>query len=140
MNIHLEENALTPEQFLELRYAVGWNGAVQQIEKSLTNGLFNLLAKDGEQIVGMGRLIGDGVMYWYIQDLIVVPSYQGNGIGKLILNKLISYTCQHSLPNTIVTIGLMSARGKETFYQKFGFIERPNDVFGAGMVMNKTVC
>ena len=31
-------------------------------------------------------------------------------------------------------IGLMVAKGKEDFYKKFGFIDRPNDVYGPGML------
>lgn len=31
-------------------------------------------------------------------------------------------------------VGLMSAKGKEEFYKRFGFIERPNESYGAGMI------
>lgn len=134
MDISLEENVLTAEQALMLRTSVGWQGILHQLEKALKNGLFNVAAKDGDKVVGMGRLVGDGVVYWYVQDLAVLPDYQGKGIGKRIMHRLIEHVKQNSLPDTSVTIGLMSAKGKELFYEKFGFTARPNDTYGAGMI------
>lgn len=89
MNISYEENSLTAKQFLALRESVGWKGFEFQIEKALESGLYNVLAKDDEQVVGMGRLVGDGIMYWYVQDVIVNPRYQGYGIGKAIMKRMI---------------------------------------------------
>jgi len=67
--IHYEENTLTAKQFLSLRESVGWKGEELQIGKALEAGIYNVTAKDGEQAVGMGRLVGDGIMYWYVQDV-----------------------------------------------------------------------
>ena len=134
MNIIYEENTLTAKQFLLIRESVGWEGNIPQIEKSLESGIYSVLAKDDEQIVGMGRLVGDGFMYWYIQDVIVKPQYQSNGIGKAIMDYLFRYIEKNSLPNTTVTIGLMAAKGKDDFYEKLGFVARPNDTYGAGMI------
>ncbi|WP_253287331.1 hypothetical protein [Clostridium bornimense] len=44
------------------------------------------------------------------------------------------YIYNNSLSDTKTTIGLMAAKGKEEFYKKFGFIERPNDHQGPGMI------
>ena len=134
MNLHYEENTLTAKQFLSLRESVGWKGVEFQVEQSLKLGLYNVLAKDGEQTVGMGRLVGDGIMYWYVQDVIVDPQYQGQGIGKEIMGHLFRYIEENSLPDTTVTIGLMAAKGKEDFYEKLGFIARPNEIYGPGMI------
>ena len=133
MSIHFEENTLTAKQFLLLRQSVGGTGVELQIEKALESGLYTILAKDGEQVVGMGRLVGDGFTICYIQDLIVLPEYQGKGIGTAIMEKLIDYIKDNAIPNTYVTAGLFSAKGKESFYEKFGFYIRPNENRGAGM-------
>ena len=135
MNIYFEENSLTAKQFMALRESVGRQSlALFQVEKSLESGLYNVLAKDGEQVVGMGRLVGDGVMYWYVQDVIVKPQYQGQGIGKAIMEHIMRHIEKASLPNTAVTIGLMAAKGKDDFYEKLGFIARPTETYGAGMI------
>ena len=134
MNISYEEDSLTTRQFLSLRESVGWKGIDFQVEKALESGLYNVLAKDGEQVVGMGRLVGDGIMYWYVQDVIIKPEYQGKGIGKAIMEFIMRHIEENSLPNTTVTVGLMAAKGKDGFYEKLGFIKRPSEIYGAGMI------
>ena len=134
MNISYEENTLTAKQFLTLRESVGWKGVEFQIEKALKHGLYNVIAKNGDEVIGMGRLVGDGIMYWYVQDVIVNPRYQGKGIGKEIMRYLTQYVEKNSLPDTTVTIGLMAAKGKEDFYKKLGYIARPTEIFGSGMM------
>ena len=137
MEYALVDNMLTAQAFLALRKSAGWEGAtIQQVEKGLGKSLFTVAAIKDDCTIGMGRLVGDGFNIWYIQDLIVFPEYQGKGIGKSIMQRLITYAQSNSLPGTGITIGLMSAKGKETFYSKFGFRVRPNEKEGAGMVLN----
>ena len=83
----------------------------------------------------MGRLVGDGAMIWYIQDVIVVPEYRHSGVGTAIVQKLMEYARRDAMPGTSVAVGLMSARGKEPFYEKFGFYARPTEHEGAGMMI-----
>jgi len=139
MSILYEENTLTAKQFLVLRESVGWKGDEFQIEKALQCGLYNIIAKDGEKVVGMGRLVGDGIMYWYVQDVIVNPQYQGKGIGKEVMRFLTQYVEKNSLQNTTVTIGLMAAKGKEAFYERLGYIARPSEIYGPGMIKHHKI-
>ena len=139
MNIHYEKNVLTADEFLALRESVGWTGVRNQIEQALKCGLYNIVCKNGDEVVGMGRLVGDGVLYWYVQDVIVKPQYQGSGIGKTIMQHLTTYVEKHSLPDTTVTIGLMSAYGKTEFYEKLGFIARPTEIYGPGMIKHHKI-
>lgn len=76
--------------------------------------------KDGK-LIGMGRLVGDGAMYWYLQEIIVLPEYQGLGIGTMIVEHLVDYAVKNSSTGKFTTIGGVSAKGKEGFYQKLGF-------------------
>lgn len=64
-------------------------------------------------------------------DIIVLPEFQGRGIGKKIMATVLEFIDSHSVNNSI--IGLMSAVGKERFYESFGFIKRPNERMGCGM-------
>ena len=82
----------------------------------------------------MGRLIGDGAVISYIQDLIVVPEYQGKKIGSKIIDRLISYADELRMPGTVMMLDLMCAKGREQFYEKHGFIARPTDTLGPGMI------
>jgi ribosomal protein S18 acetylase RimI-like enzyme len=69
----------------------------------------------------------------YIQDIIVKPEYQRLGIGTIIMNEIIKYIIEEYPQGTMVC--LMAAKGIENYYKKFGFIERPNEVYGAGMIL-----
>ena len=60
-------------------------------------------------------------------DLIVLPSYQGSGIGTRILDEITDKCRSLGIPD----IQLFCARGKAGFYEKHGFARRPAD--GPGM-------
>jgi len=136
VDIEYRENALTAEALAGLRNQAGWSHTeVFQAEKALERTLFSVAALSGGEIVGMGRLVGDGVLIWYIQDVIVVPERRGAGVGSEIVRRLVEYAKAHSLPGTNVAIALMSAKDKEPFYEKLGFYRRPNGHEGAGMMI-----
>lgn len=130
-----DENNLTVEQYLHLRQQVRWKPlAPQQAQKALANSLYVLSAYHDDELVGMGRLVGDGAVICYIQDLIVVPNIQTHGIGSMIIERLIAYAASLGFPGTTMMLDLMCAKGRETFYQKHGFIARPTDELGPGMI------
>ena len=133
--ITYEENTLKVQHFLALRESVGFRVIDEvQVEKAIKNGLYNVIAKDSDKVVGMGRLVGDGYIYWYVQDVVIDPEYQGKGIGKEIMRYLTKHIENNSIPNTTVTIALMAAKGKDDFYKKLGYFTRPTDKFGPGMM------
>ena len=121
-------------QYSQLRAAVGW-GVYKEavIEQSLPNTLYSLCAFVDGELVGMARIIGDGGMVYYIQDVIVLPAHQRQGIGTQMMDRVMAYIRAHASHNTIV--GLMAACGKEPFYEKYGFTRRPTERLGAGMTM-----
>jgi GNAT superfamily N-acetyltransferase len=67
--------------------------------------------------IGMGRAISDGVSDAYIQDLVVMHEFRGQGIGKKILTCLIEYC----LSKRIYWIGLIAEPGTAEFYLPAGF-------------------
>lgn len=122
IQVELLDNVLKPEDFVRLKVATGFmERPLEQVEKALNNGLFNVSAVCGGKVVGMGRLVGDGAMYWYLQEIIVLPEYQGKGIGKSIVNRLIEHIKSTAVPGTKIEVGLTAAKGKEPFYEKLGF-------------------
>ena len=140
MKIQYVQNKLTADEFLMLRKSVGMHEKTfAQAQKALKNGLFSISAMHDNNIIGMGRLVGDGSMYWYIQDVAVLPEYQVKGIGKEIVLRLLEFIRANSQPGTVTTIGLMAAKGKEGFYSKLGFRSRPNENEDPGMVMNMEI-
>lgn len=133
--MELRENALTVDTYLGIRAAVNWKKLERaQAEKALHNSLYTVVVYDGENAVGMGRIVGDGAVICYIQDLAVHPDYHGKGIGSLVIEKLIDYVKSIRMPGTTIMLDLMCAKGRETFYQKHQFIARPTNDLGPGMI------
>lgn len=120
--IRLVDNVLEPEDFVRLRTETGFvEIPVDHARKALQNGLINVSAIYNGELVGMGRLVGDGAMYWYLQEIIILPPFQRKGIGTMIVNHLVDYAKANSITGKFTTIGGVSAKGKEPFYKKMGF-------------------
>ena len=132
----LKDNELDTNTYLNLRKSVAWKPLTEeQAEKAIAGSLLTVVAYDDDMPVGMGRIVGDGAVICYIQDLIVIPDYQGTGVGQAIMESLIDYVKEIRLPDTQIMLDLMCATGREDFYKKYGFIARPTEKLGPGMIM-----
>jgi predicted GNAT family N-acyltransferase len=108
----------------------GWNDnctySKDDLFKAISNSWFLVSAYHNEKLIGFGRIISDGVYQTFIGDMIVHPDFQKQGIGSKIMDTLIE-KCKSS---GIKWIQLTSAKGKQEFYKKFDFQERPIDAPG----------
>jgi GNAT superfamily N-acetyltransferase len=122
------------DAYHQLFETTGWNQDYQAgsdaLYEAISSSWYILSAYDNDDLVGVGRVISDGVLYALICDLIVKPSYQGQGIGSTLLKKLIAKCRRHQ----VRVIWLFSAKGKSSFYKNFGFVERPADAPGMQML------
>ena len=108
------------EDVLHLYQAVGWTNYTNQpqmLEQALPHSLAVYLAFDGEKIVGLIRLVGDGFSSVLVQDLIVLPIYQRQGIGSALMKEALedykdAYQVQLVTDQTERTLG---------FYRSMGF-------------------
>ena len=69
----------------------------------------------------MARVIGDKGLCYYIKDVIVLPEYQGKGIGRMLINELLKFINEHGVPDTHISVELCAMPDKIPFYEKFGF-------------------
>jgi ribosomal protein S18 acetylase RimI-like enzyme len=124
------------DEYLKLRTAVGWRSLPEEVVRTgMQNSLFSVCVYEGEEVVGCGRVIGDGAIYVYIQDIIVQPEFQGRGIGLRIMEHIMDFIYS-ALPDEIF-VGLMAAKDVADFYKKFGFMERPPGRPGMFTVIEK---
>ena len=141
--ILLVENKLDVDTYLYLRASVNWKKlSRRQAETALKNSLYTITAYLGTRAVGMGRLVGDGAVVCYIQDLVRHPESRNLGIGKMIIERLIEYAESLREPGTELMLDLMCKKGREGFYESFDFIARPTADLGPGMILylnDKTV-
>lgn len=134
--IDIKENVLNVDIYLGLRKAVNWKKLSEtQASKALQGSLYTVLAYVDDKPVGMGRIVGDGAVISYIQDLVVLPEYQKMGIGREIMKKLKQYVESIREEDTEMMLCLMCAKGREKFYESLGFTARPTDNLGPGMIM-----
>lgn len=127
---------MTGEEYNELRVSVEWRPISEgQAERGLAHTTFLAAARDGDRIVGMGRMLFDFGYTAYLGDVIVRPEYQGQGIGRQIVQSLIDRTMAAAKEDDKIMFILGAAKDKEPFYEKFGFKRRPNEFSGDGMSM-----
>jgi ribosomal protein S18 acetylase RimI-like enzyme len=119
------ERAPTLEEYRELCLAVGWEAYINfdVAAISLQNSLYHVVAVCGEQVVGMGRIIGDGALYFHLQDIAVHPDHQRRGIGKQIMNHLMAYLRDHAPERAFV--GLFATAEAVALYRQYGFDAYP---------------
>lgn len=101
------------------------------MRRSIDKSLYWVTMYSKQRLIAMGRVVGDGEMYFYVQDVLVHPEYQGKGHGDEIMGSIDRYLCKKCGPGA--TIGLLAAKGKEGFYRKFGYSERDGRLLGLGM-------
>jgi ribosomal protein S18 acetylase RimI-like enzyme len=123
----------TVDEYNALRSLAQWPAFQEPVvRKALANSLYCVCIELDSAIVGMGRIAGDNAIYLHILDVIVHPDYQRKGVGKLLMRALMGYVDMVANQNT--NIGLMCSKGREEFYKGFGFITRPDEKFGSGMI------
>ena len=136
--ISFKENNKNVEEFILLYNAVGWGAYSEEISKTaLENTFYSISVYDDDKIVGYGRLIGDNICYMYVHDIMVVPEYQGQKIGSMIMKKLLEKINEIKKENPDLRVYLGASKNREKFYEKFGFIKRTEADLGYGMILKE---
>ena len=110
------------EDVLHLYQAVGWTNYTHQpemLEQALSHSLAIYVALDSDTVVGLIRLVGDGFSSVLVQDLIVLPNYQHQGIGSALMKESLedfkeAYQVQLATEQTEKNVGFYRSMGFET--------------------------
>ncbi|HDX9711278.1 TPA: GNAT family N-acetyltransferase [Bacillus cereus] len=111
---------------LSLYESLGWNSlklTVNELERMCKQSWYAIYVFDDKRLVGMGRVISDGVITGIICGVSVLPKYQSSGIGKEIVKRLI----QHCEQNKVIP-QLMCVEKLQSYYESIGF-----EAFSIGM-------
>lgn len=112
----------TLDEYLHLRAAAGLSPFSEEAAvKGLAGTVFAVVVQHGADAVGMGRLIGDGGCFFQIVDIAVEPSHQGQGLGKMIMEELMTFVT-NNLPASAY-VSLIADIPANRLYEKFGFVE-----------------
>lgn len=132
--VHIESNQLTEYEFCYLIEQIGGNRPnILQVRTAIENSIVTFSVYNEDFLIGMGRVIGDYGYSFFIKDILIVPKYQKMGIGTLLLNEILRYIEGITPKGWNVTVELMSALNRESFYERLGFMRRPMATKGAGM-------
>jgi len=121
-NYDVQERAPTLDEYRAICEAVGWTPVINfdVAALSLERSLFAVVVMDGDTPVGMGRIVGDGAIYFYIQDIAVAPAHQDEGVGQLVVQRLMAYLRDHAPDKAFV--GLFATEDAVDFYKRYGFL------------------
>ncbi|MBK5431944.1 GNAT family N-acetyltransferase [Bacillus mycoides] len=113
-------------ELLTMYESLGWNSlelSVNELEKMCKQSWYVIYAFKEQQLIGMGRVISDGVITGIICGVCVMPEYQSIGIGKEIVERLI----RHCEQNKVIP-QLMCVEKLQSYYESIGF-----EAFSIGM-------
>lgn len=125
---------ITPEEYMEMRKLVEWSGfPLEQAAEGIKHTSHLVVFRKDRKVIALARVLTDYGYVVYIADVIVHPDFQGKGLGRVLMNNVMGYIKSQLKPGYKKMISLMAAQGKEEFYKKFGFVARPNEMYGCGM-------
>ena len=112
MEYRVNDQKLNASMFIPFVNRI-WPGEydVNKTQEALSK-TFNITAYDGEILVGSLRILSDGYFFGTITELLVLPEYQGQGIGSKLI--------QHARFNTPTMLYFGAQPGREAFYEKNG--------------------
>ena len=132
--MEIEYRLPTVSEYKHLRSLVGWWETDQDATHvALQNSIFSVVVTHDNLVIGIARIIGDGGLYFYIQDLIVHPDFQSQKIGRALMKELMAFIKENAKPGAF--IGLMAAKGLEKYYSQFGFETRDQNAPGMYQVL-----
>ncbi|MFD1416874.1 GNAT family N-acetyltransferase [Oceanobacillus jeddahense] len=116
------------DAFNQLRVEAGLSSKEKKaIEIGLPNTLFAVTIYDEDTLIGLGRVVGDGGVVFHVVDIVVKPSYQGQGIGKKVMEEITDYLDAHAYQGSFVS--LIADIPADKLYEQFGFqYTAPNSV------------
>ncbi|WP_211747215.1 GNAT family N-acetyltransferase [Paenibacillus sp. Marseille-Q4541] len=126
--IEVTHDIPSAESYLNLRRAAGLSEMSREgAEKGLPATLFAVSLRDGDKLIGMGRVVGDGGLQFFVSDIAVHPDFQGKGYGKTIMKEIKAYIDEHVPGGGIVS--LIADKPADRLYEQFGFADAaPNSL------------
>lgn len=123
MTYRFVEAVPTVEEHGELAISVGWHDDFHwpSVPASLAGSLCGVVAyAAGGQPVAMGRVVGDGAFYFYIQDVVVHPDHQRRGLGAEVVARLRAQVLRMAGADCFV--GLFATPEGRSLYEREGFV------------------
>ena len=132
------EHLINVDEFLEMIESVGWKTySIKQVKKALMNTMYMVKVSYKDEVVGMGRVVGDYSVVCMLTDICVKPNFQGKGIGLMIIHELKKMIEDGVEVGNKMQIELTPTAGTEEFYKKAGFKYKPDVITGMYLWIKK---
>jgi GNAT superfamily N-acetyltransferase len=127
--LEFADRVVTVEELRRLASTVDWDDHYDwsTMDAALAGSLRGAVALAGSTVVGTARLVGDGLRYCYVQDVLVDPEFSDRGIASTLVERLLEWIGQQGSEE--VFVGLFSSPDAEGVYESLGFT-RPDDMTG----------
>ena len=130
MRVQIVHRNPTAEEFAAVTAAVGFKPHPEEaIRIGLANSWHAVCAEIDGNVIGVGRIVGDGALHFYVTNIMVVPAHQRSGVGSAIVESLVSQV--RTVPYANVLVEALPLPGLESFYARFGF--RASRQYAPGM-------
>ena len=114
--IEIDNKLPRAEEYNALRKSAGWGVFDEQSASvGLKGSLYTVSVREDGALVAFGRVVGDGRITFYIQDIIVVPDKRGYGYARTVMEHIMDYLRRVAAPGAVV--GLMASKGVENLYK-----------------------
>lgn len=118
MTIKFEEKVPSPTEFCEMRVKAGLSPkSLKAVTIALPNSLYGISIRNGDELIAMGRVVGDGACNFEVVDVAVDPSYQGRGLGRKVMECIDRYLSSVALDGSYVSM----IADEPAFYEKLGY-------------------
>ncbi len=130
----LVERVPSVEEYKRVRIAAGLSDKDAGAAKiGLANTVFGVCVESEGRVVGIGRIVGDGALFFEVVDIAVLPEHQGRGLGAKVMDSLMSYLRENAVPGAFVS--LISDPGISGFYERYGFEARAPESPGMSLTI-----
>lgn len=121
MTLEYVDRVPVPAEHRRLAESVGWTHAFDwdAMPASLAASVCGVVVERHGEAVAMGRVVGDGAFYFYVQDVVVLPELQRQGVGDEVLRRLVARVEALAPPKAF--IGLFAAGESARLYERHGF-------------------
>jgi ribosomal protein S18 acetylase RimI-like enzyme len=124
------------EDYCRLRVSAGLSPkSAEAAAAGLPNTLFGVLVLKDNKPIGMGRVIGDGGLFYQVVDVAVEPEHQRRGLGKAIVGKIVQHL-QQSAPAG-AHVSLLADGPAQYLYAQFGFKPTAPDSIGMAFKISR---
>jgi GNAT superfamily N-acetyltransferase len=107
-------------EYLSLRVAAGLSAMSEEgAATGLPASWCSVCVRADGELIGMGRVVGDGGLFLFVVDIAVTPRWQGRGLGRRIMDALMARVREGAQPRTMV--GLIADGTAFRLYEQFGF-------------------